>query len=134
VNEIKIYITNSLYFISSVIPCPFDHPFPSDILFQMLFLVHLIILSPSEAELTDIEKRSIYEPCIPYFLSSYNLKEVEVIGLLVGARGSIPAYFVKFCKRFKLSSSFIYNIVLLALKGSIAVFRNHLYGQGRIAQ
>jgi hypothetical protein len=88
----------------------------------------------SQAELTDIEKRSIYEPCIPYFLLFYNLKEVEVIGLLVGARGSIPTFFVNFCKRFRLSSCFIYKIVLLALKGSIALFRNHLYGQGHRAQ
>ncbi|KAJ4433747.1 hypothetical protein ANN_16059 [Periplaneta americana] len=35
----------------------------------------------------DNEKKNIYNPTIPYYLKKYQLKEHEVIGLLVGARG-----------------------------------------------
>ncbi|KAJ4432633.1 hypothetical protein ANN_21256 [Periplaneta americana] len=34
----------------------------------------------------DNEKKNIYNPTIPYYLKKYQLKELEVIGLLVGAR------------------------------------------------
>uniref|UniRef100_A0A8D8VK96 Reverse transcriptase n=1 Tax=Cacopsylla melanoneura TaxID=428564 RepID=A0A8D8VK96_9HEMI len=35
------------------------------------------------------EKRSIYNPTIPYYKNKYGLNEIEVIGLLIGARGMI---------------------------------------------
>ncbi|KAJ4434213.1 hypothetical protein ANN_22761 [Periplaneta americana] len=34
----------------------------------------------------DKEKKNIYNPTIPYYLQKYQLEELEVIGLLVGAR------------------------------------------------
>ncbi|KAJ4441445.1 hypothetical protein ANN_11300 [Periplaneta americana] len=34
----------------------------------------------------DNEKKNIYNPTIPYYLKKYQLKELEVMGLLVGAR------------------------------------------------
>ena len=42
----------------------------------------------------DEEKRSIYEPCIPYFSVKYNIpvEKWSVIGLLFGARGSLPKF------------------------------------------
>ncbi|KAJ4429418.1 hypothetical protein ANN_21587 [Periplaneta americana] len=35
----------------------------------------------------DKEKKNIYNPTIPYYLQKYQLEELEVIGLLVGATG-----------------------------------------------
>ena len=72
------------------------------------------------------EKKKIYEPTISYYKSKYNLHHIEVIGLLVGARGTIPSFFKKFCEDFHLPLSFSKHIALLALKGSIALLRNHL--------
>ncbi|KAJ4450631.1 hypothetical protein ANN_02060 [Periplaneta americana] len=38
------------------------------------------------------EKKSIYEPTVNYFKLKYALIHVEVFGLLIGARGTIPAF------------------------------------------
>ncbi|KAJ4449804.1 hypothetical protein ANN_01210, partial [Periplaneta americana] len=50
---------------------------------------------PAEVEK---EKKNIYNPTIPYHLQNYQLKKLEVIGLLVGARGrkSHSRYFILF--------------------------------------
>ena len=73
-----------------------------------------------------IEKCRIYEPTIPYYLEKYKLTDIEVIGLMVGARGTIPRLFVNFCRRFNINKTSIYNIALAAIKGSIKILRNHL--------
>ncbi|KAJ4446717.1 hypothetical protein ANN_13414 [Periplaneta americana] len=39
-----------------------------------------------------LEKKSIYEPTVNYFKLKYTLIHVEVFGLLIGARGTIPAF------------------------------------------
>ncbi|KAJ4429741.1 hypothetical protein ANN_21945 [Periplaneta americana] len=43
-----------------------------------------------------LEKKSIYEPTVNYFKLKYGLIHVEVFGLLIGARGTIPAFFEEF--------------------------------------
>ena len=54
---------------------------------------------------------------ISYFLyDKYNLQQREVIGPILGARGTIPKFFVQFYKRFKLSSKCIDNVAIMALK------------------
>ncbi|KAJ4429307.1 hypothetical protein ANN_26311 [Periplaneta americana] len=40
----------------------------------------------------DKEKKNIYNPTIPYYLQKYQLEELEVIGLLVGARGTATLF------------------------------------------
>ncbi|KAJ4445130.1 hypothetical protein ANN_06931, partial [Periplaneta americana] len=40
----------------------------------------------------DKEKKNIYNPTIPYYLQNYQLEELEVIGLLVGARGTATLF------------------------------------------
>ena len=79
--------------------------------------------------MVDCEKKEMYEPTVEYFKNKYCLKEVSVIGLLVGSRGTITKEFVKFCKKFTLSQQLCQEIALLALKDSIQILRNHLYGQ-----
>ncbi|KAJ4441230.1 hypothetical protein ANN_11081 [Periplaneta americana] len=48
----------------------------------------------NQANEVDIEKKSIYEPCLPYLSQKYNvpLKQWSVIGLLFGSRGSITKF------------------------------------------
>ena len=51
------------------------------------------------------EKCSIYEPTIQYYRKKYHLASIiEVVGLMIGARGTIPDLF-KFCRRFKIQNA-----------------------------
>ena len=76
----------------------------------------------------DMEKRAIYEPTIPYYKEKYHLSTIEVVGLMVGARGTIPSHFAETCKKLGLSSFIIKSIAVSALKGSVLLLRHHLYG------
>ena len=52
----------------------------------------------------DQEKKNIYEPTANFFKSTYNLKCIAVIGLLVGCRGTIPQSFQQFCTKFNMGN------------------------------
>ncbi len=75
----------------------------------------------------DIEKRKIYEPCEDYIKEKYQLNSVSVIGLMIGARGTITKFFENFIKTFGIPSKFKNEIVLIVLKGSCQIVQNHLY-------
>ncbi|KAJ4428022.1 hypothetical protein ANN_24036 [Periplaneta americana] len=75
----------------------------------------------------DNEKKNIYNPTIPYYLKKYQLKELEVIGLLVGARGTATLFMKDVFKRLGIPTSIIPIVTLAALKGSIDLLNNHLY-------
>jgi hypothetical protein len=97
---------------------------------------HAYILDPtvrferSSSQPLDVnkEKKAVYEPTINYFISKFKLKQVEVIGLMVGARGTIPGFFNEFRKRFGFSKEFLKDVVLLALRRSVSILKNHQYG------
>lgn len=76
----------------------------------------------------DSEKKRIYEPTIPFYKDKYSLSHIDVIGLMVGARGTIPSFFVNKCKNLGLTHSIVKEIAISALKGSVQILRNHLYG------
>ncbi|KAJ4445176.1 hypothetical protein ANN_06977 [Periplaneta americana] len=75
----------------------------------------------------DNEKNNIYNPTIPYYLKKYQLKELEVIGLMVGARGTATLFMKDVFQRLGIPKSIIPIVTLAALKGSIALLKNHLY-------
>ena len=54
-------------------------------------------INAEQPAMVDREKKEIYEPTVEYFKNKYGLKEVSVIGLLVGSRGTITKEFVKLC-------------------------------------
>lgn len=83
--------------------------------------------NPQHASDVDIEKRSIYEPCVDYIENTHNLTNIEVIGLLVGARGCLSKFFDDFCQKFKLKKGFAKRVSIEAMKGSIKILHNHLY-------
>lgn len=83
--------------------------------------------SKTQPQEVDSEKKTIYEPCIPDLKMKYAVENIEVIGLLIGARGTIPQFFEDFRKRFNLPLSLRENVVLAALKGSSRILQNHLY-------
>ncbi|KAJ4425903.1 hypothetical protein ANN_27529 [Periplaneta americana] len=60
-----------------------------------------------------LEKKSIYEPTVNYFKLNYALIHVEVFGLLIGARGTIPAFFEEFRRQFALPTSLRDDIVII---------------------
>ncbi|KAJ4444029.1 hypothetical protein ANN_05818 [Periplaneta americana] len=76
----------------------------------------------------DSEKKRIYEPTIPFYKDKYSLSHIDVIGLMVGARGTIPCFFANKCKNLGLTHIIVKEIAINALKGSIQILRNHLYG------
>ncbi|KAJ4439736.1 hypothetical protein ANN_07864 [Periplaneta americana] len=73
-------------------------------------------------------EKNIYVRTVPYFMDKYGLQQIEVIGLMVGARGTIPGFFFQTWQRFGLQRKATDDIVLAALRGSIFILRNHLYG------
>ncbi|KAJ4447060.1 hypothetical protein ANN_09049 [Periplaneta americana] len=77
----------------------------------------------------DSEKKRIYEPTIPFYKDKYSLFHIDVIGLMVGARGTIPSFFANKCKNLGLTHSIVKEIAISALKGSVQILRNHLYGK-----
>ena len=79
---------------------------------------------PNEVHL---EKCKIYEPKIRYFQDFYNIQNITVMGLLIGARGSIPKFVVTALKNLGLGKELFLDLALLSLKGSIQIVKNHLY-------
>ncbi|PSN57490.1 hypothetical protein C0J52_08038 [Blattella germanica] len=51
------------------------------------------------------EKCSIYNATISYYKNKYQLKDIVVLGLMVGARGTITSQFVQFCRQFNPDKS-----------------------------
>ncbi|KAJ4441157.1 hypothetical protein ANN_11008 [Periplaneta americana] len=63
-----------------------------------------------------LEKKSIYEPTVNYFKLKYALIHVEVFGLLIGTRGTIPAFFEEFQWQFALPTSLRDDIVIMVVQ------------------
>lgn len=83
--------------------------------------------SSKQPEEINYEKNQIYGPTIDYYKSKFKIKDIEIIGLLIGSRGTIPKFFSDFWINSNLPKSKLYEISLLSLKSSISILRNHLY-------
>ncbi|PSN35514.1 hypothetical protein C0J52_18433 [Blattella germanica] len=64
------------------------------------------------------EKCSIYNATISYYKNKYQLKDIMVLGLMVGARGTITSQVVQFCRQFNLDKNFIKEIAISTLRDS----------------
>ena len=84
-------------------------------------------MNVQQADEVNKEKQSIYESCIPDVMIKYKLKNVKVIGLFIGARGTITRFFEDFRELFRLPKSLSEEIALTALKTSIQILNHHLY-------
>jgi len=60
-------------------------------------------------------------------MQQYSLNSVEIIGLLIGARGTIYKQFENLRRRFNLSSELRDGVALHAIKSSIRILNSHLY-------
>ena len=56
----------------------------------------------------------------------YNLNDIEVIGLYVGARGTTSKFFQDFVNRFGLPRSLVNDVIMYALRGSIRIYNHHM--------
>lgn len=88
-------------------------------------------MNQNQPEEIDQEKRRIYEPCIPDIQAKCKLKNIEVIGLFLGATGTVPKFFMDFCKRSKIEKAVIEEIAVEVLRGSSRILSNHLYDPQR---
>ena len=55
------------------------------------------------------------------------MDQIEVIGLLLGARGTITSFFDLFRKRFKISKLIVDEIIISIVRGTNQIAHNHLY-------
>jgi hypothetical protein len=87
--------------------------------------------NPEQPTEVDHEKKAIYEPTFPDLMERYQMQgyNSEVIGLMIGSRGTIPKFFENFRKRFLLPASLTQRIVISVLKDSSHILHNHLYNQ-----
>lgn len=82
-----------------------------------------------QPESVNEEKQRLYVPCIPNIQSK--LKQLHVIGLLVGARGTISKLFLDLCKQFKVNNKMVEEIAVEAFRGSCRILHNHTYDPKR---
>jgi hypothetical protein len=85
--------------------------------------------SEDQPEDVNLEKKGIYNPCLPDLREKYNLMSLEVTGIFVGARGTITKFFQAFCKEHKLPKQLLEDVAIIAVKGSHQILTNHLYPQ-----
>ncbi|KAJ4430144.1 hypothetical protein ANN_22354 [Periplaneta americana] len=65
----------------------------------------------SQPEDVNQENINIHLPTVDYFKAKYQLEDIEVTGLLIGARGVIPKFFERFRKTFELPQTLTADII-----------------------
>lgn len=76
------------------------------------------------------EKRQIYEPCINDLkkrFESFGEREFEVLGLWMGAKGSISPSLIEFFERFGLDRRLLPELAEQTLSYSIKMIHHHIY-------
>ncbi|KAJ4452255.1 hypothetical protein ANN_03773 [Periplaneta americana] len=81
----------------------------------------------SQPEDVNQEKINIYLPTVGYFKTKYQLEDIEVIGLLIGARGVIPKFFESYRKTFELPQTLTADIITSVLKRSCQILSHHIH-------
>ena len=82
-------------------------------------------------EIVQAEKAGIYAPCIPDLQSRYKgefgERDYEVIGLWLGARGTISGGMLNFFERFRLDEKRLPQIAEQVISESVRIIHNHVY-------
>ena len=76
------------------------------------------------------EKKQIYEPCISDLekrFESYGKREFEVLGLWMGAKGTISPSLLEFFERFDLDRNLLPDLAEQTLSHSIRMIHHHIY-------
>jgi hypothetical protein len=80
----------------------------------------------NQAVVVDEEKRDYYKNTIPYFKEVYELRHIDIVGLYLGSRGTIPKFFTDFCYKHKFDKKFLFEIGLKVMRSSLRLLRFHL--------
>ncbi|XP_073976443.1 uncharacterized protein [Rhodnius prolixus] len=87
---------------------------------------------PNQAEKVDIEKKGIYEKCIPFFKEKFREefgeREYRVMGLWFGARGTLPRLTVDFAREMGFYSTGLHNLAESIILDSLGILHHHIYG------
>ena len=83
--------------------------------------------SREQPEEVNLEKKAHYDSVIPFFKNKYSLSDIEVIGVFIGARGTITIDFKNFRSKFDLSKDLRNNIALSVIKSSVQILQHHTY-------
>ncbi|CAB0006376.1 unnamed protein product [Nesidiocoris tenuis] len=75
----------------------------------------------------DREKKSIYEPTVPYFREKYGVTNWEVHGLWFGVRGTASPLLRGFFKRFQIANTTLVELCLTVLRDTLHIIHRHLY-------
>ncbi|KAJ4432145.1 hypothetical protein ANN_20761, partial [Periplaneta americana] len=73
------------------------------------------------------EKRAIYLPCCDDLCHKYNIQDWNVIGLMFGARGTIPKFTLEILRKLKVPDKTLRTIASTILKSSLNIINHHLY-------
>lgn len=74
----------------------------------------------------DAEKRAHYEPCTADLMARYKLTQIDVIGLFIGARGTLTKFVVNNLIKLGLTKKTLNDIVISVIKDSIKILNYHL--------
>ena len=79
----------------------------------------------------DMEKKRIYEPCIPHLLHKFQdyINTIKVVGLFFGAQGAIPDSFFRFTAQHRLQSPerLFAQIAFSIVRDSAKMLNAHLF-------
>uniref|UniRef100_A0A8D8W4U5 Reverse transcriptase n=1 Tax=Cacopsylla melanoneura TaxID=428564 RepID=A0A8D8W4U5_9HEMI len=74
----------------------------------------------------DKDKKDIsYLLSVTHYKEKYSLEEIEVVGLMIGARGTITSFFINFCKRFNINQETMKRIVHATIRSFIHILRKY---------
>ena len=83
--------------------------------------------SREQPEEVNQEKKAHYDSVIPFFKDKYGLKDIEVIGVFIGARGTISVDFENFRTKFDISKDLRNKVALSVIKSSVQILQHHTY-------
>ena len=85
----------------------------------------------NQAQKVDIEKRTIYESCIPFlkekYCQSFGDRNFYVKGLLFGSRGTIYKEVKQFFQEFGIELKHLTSIIENIIHNSVAIINHHIY-------
>ena len=82
-----------------------------------------------QAQDVDLEKKTIYEPCVPFLGEKYNIppEKWTVQGLLFDSRGSLLKFTYNILHNLGLTKYELQEILEQILKDSVHILQYHLY-------
>lgn len=99
-----------------------DYKIKKGFIFNLLFVSKVMKLNKK----TLIERR--YNTISQlYPISKINIELITtVVGIIIGTRGTIPSFFIKFTIIFRLSKSLLDKITIAVIKNSLVILIHHL--------